>query len=59
MNALTGNKYPSPLSPKIRPVTPMEGYAIRALARRAGLTLAHAALVAELSGIVRGERANG
>ncbi len=34
-------------------LTPMEAYAVRALARRAGISFNHALLAAQLAGIVR------
>ena len=34
-------------------LTPMEAYAVRALARRAGISFNHAMLAAQLAGIVR------
>ncbi len=40
-------------------LTPVEAYAVRAIARRAGVSLSHAALVAELAGIAREGRRNG
>jgi hypothetical protein len=37
-------------------LSPVEGYAVRAIARRAGISPAHALVAAELAGIVRGVR---
>lgn len=39
---------------QVRALPPVEQYAVRALAKRAGLSTAHALLVAELAGIARG-----
>ncbi len=46
-------------SSRARDLTPVEAYAVRSIARRAGLSLSHAALVAELAGIAREGRRNG
>ncbi len=38
---------------QIKTLTPVEGYAVRSLAKRAGISTAHALLAAELAGIVK------
>jgi hypothetical protein len=43
-------------STQLPSLSPVEAYAVRNLARRSGLSTAHALLVAELSGIVKGVR---
>jgi hypothetical protein len=40
----------------LKAATPVEGYAVRQLARRSGISLAHAMVAAELAGIVKGAR---
>ncbi len=44
---------------RARDLSPVEAYAVRHIARRAGLSYSHAALVAELAGIAREGRRHG
>ncbi len=41
---------------QVKTLSAVEGYAVRAIARRAGISPAHALVAAELAGIVRGVR---
>ncbi len=56
---LRGKDNPPLLPLPLRPMSPVEAYALRQLAARSRISTAHAAVVAELCGIIRGDRHHG